>query len=326
MDDLKENVQGCIDDFKDNMEENIDKIQDKLCHRRSRNKKELAPSLGVIRLDYDYPPAPGDIDSPDSFPYKVYYKVVPGLSFEMCQSGNLTEEVKDRFKESIQWLVNEKNVSGITGDCGFMMYFQDIAREITHIPVFMSSLCQLPAVTCAYSANEQIIILTANSKTLEPMRDLIRVECGVDTQDQRYHIVGCEDVDGFEAVAFGEKVDTKKVEPGVVKKAMEALEVYPDSRAFLLECTELPPYSDAIRFKTGLPVFDAITGCNFFIGGFQNDVKFGLENWQCEWDGTQDEYDFGDNLADDEKEALINKPEPINIEIIEKIEELSDTS
>ena len=326
MDDLKENVQGCIDDFKDNMEENIDKIQDKLCHRRSRNKKELAPSLGVIRLDYDYPPAPGDIDSPDSFPYKVYYKVVPGLSFEMCQSGNLTEEVKDRFKESIQWLVNEKNVSGITGDCGFMMYFQDIAREITHIPVFMSSLCQLPAVTCAYSANEQIIILTANSKTLEPMRDLIRVECGVDTQDQRYHIVGCEDVDGFEAVAFGEKVDTKKVEPGVVKKAMEALEMYPDSRAFLLECTELPPYSDAIRFKTGLPVFDAITGCNFFIGGFQNDVKFGLENWQCEWDGTQDEYDFGDNLADDEKEALINKPEPINIEIIEKIEELSDTS
>ena len=325
MDDLKENVQGCIDDFKDNMEENIEKIQEKLCHRRSRNKKELAPSLGVIRLDYDYPPAPGDIDSPDSFPYKVYYKVVPGLSFEMCQSGNLTEEVKDRFKESIQWLVNEKNVSGITGDCGFMMYFQEMAREITHIPVFMSALCQLPAVTCAYSAIEQIIILTANSKTLEPMRDLIRVECGVDTQDQRYHIVGCEDVDGFEAVAFGEKVDTKKVEPGVVKKAMEALEMYPDSRAFLLECTELPPYSDAIRFKTGLPVFDAITGCNFFIGGFQNDVKFGLENWQCEWDGTQDEYDFGDNLADDEKEALINQPEPINIEIIEKIEELSDT-
>ena len=324
MDDLKENVQGCIDDFKENMEENIEKIEDKLCHRRSRNKKELAPSMGVIRLDYDYPPAPGDIDSPESFPYKVYYKVVPGLSFEMCQSGNLTEKVKDRFKESIQWLVNEKNVSGITGDCGFMMYFQEIAREITHIPVFMSALCQLPAVTCAYSANEQIIILTANSKTLEPMRDLIRVECGVDTQDQRYHIVGCEDVDGFEAVAFGEKVDTKKVEPGVVKKAMEALEMYPDSRAFLLECTELPPYSDAIRFKTGLPVFDAITGCNFFIGGFQNDLKFGLENWQCEWDGTQDEYDFGDNLADDEKEALINKPEPINIEIIEKIEELSD--
>lgn len=45
----------------------------------------------------------------------------------------------------------------------------------------MSSLAQLPAVTCAYNKNEQIIIMTANSKTLEPMRDLIRDECGVDT-------------------------------------------------------------------------------------------------------------------------------------------------
>ena len=50
--------------------------------------------------------------------------------------------------------------------------------------------------------------MTANGKTLEPMRDLIRDECGVDTHDQRYVFVGCEDVDGFDAVALGEKVDT----------------------------------------------------------------------------------------------------------------------
>ena len=46
--------------------------------------KAKAACLGVIRLDYDYPPAPGDIDSPDSFAYDVYYRVVPGLTFEMC--------------------------------------------------------------------------------------------------------------------------------------------------------------------------------------------------------------------------------------------------
>ena len=38
-------------------------------------------SLGVIRLDYDYPPAPGDIDCPESYNYDVHYKVVPGLTF-----------------------------------------------------------------------------------------------------------------------------------------------------------------------------------------------------------------------------------------------------
>lgn len=51
--------------------------------KNNKDKKE-AVSLGVIRLDYDYPPAPGDIDCPDSFAYDVHYRVVPGLTFEMC--------------------------------------------------------------------------------------------------------------------------------------------------------------------------------------------------------------------------------------------------
>lgn len=273
-------------------------------------EKKAAASLGVIRLDYDYPPAPGDIDCSDSFSYDVYYKVVPGLTFEMCQKGEMTEEVKQRFKDSIKWLVEEKKVNGITGDCGFMMNFQSLARETTKIPMFMSSLCQLPAVTCCYAEKEQIIIMTANGKSLEPMRDLIRDECGVDTEDKRYNIVGCEDVPHFgEAVAKGDKVNTKKATKGIVKKAREALKKYPQSRAFLLECTELPPYSDAIRFHTGLPVYDSITACNFFISGHKDNERFGLQDWQAEWDEEQEEYNYGDNLTEEEKNQLVNKVE-----------------
>ena len=272
--------------------------------------KSAAACLGVIRLDYDYPPAPGDIDHPDSFSCDVYYKVVPGLTFEMCQKGQMTKEVQKRFKQSIKWLVKEKNVNGITGDCGFMMNFQGFARKITKIPIFMSSLCQLPAVTCGFAQKEQIIIMTANGKSLEPMRDLIRDECGVDTQDKRYNIVGCEDVPHFgPAVANGDKVDTKKAQPGIVKKAVEALKKYPHSRAFLLECTELPPYSDAIRFHTGLPVYDSITACHFFISGHKDNVRFGLQDWQDDWDEEQEEYDYGDNLTRKEKKELVNKVE-----------------
>merc|ERR1719183_1135914 len=63
-----------------------------------------AACLGVIRLDYDYPPAPGDIDCPDSFNYDVYYRVVPGLTFSMCQSGKLTSDVRMEFLEAVDWL------------------------------------------------------------------------------------------------------------------------------------------------------------------------------------------------------------------------------
>merc|ERR1719352_1018979 len=179
--------------YHDLMKKHMDLIQ--LCGEQAKNMpaakakpkkgglsadmgRSKAACLGVVRLDYDYPPAPGDIDCPDSFGYDVYYRVVPGLTFDMCQG-----------------------VSGITGDCGFMMYFQRLARQRTTIPVFMSSLAQLPAVTCAYNQHELIAILTANGETLAPMKPLIRDECGVDTEDRRYVIVGCENVPGFEAVA-----------------------------------------------------------------------------------------------------------------------------
>ena len=41
----------------------------------------------------------------------------------MCQEGKLTPEVEKAFIESIKYLDEEKNVSGISGDCGFMMWF-----------------------------------------------------------------------------------------------------------------------------------------------------------------------------------------------------------
>ena len=69
------------------------------------NKSKLSPSLGVIRLDYDYPAAPGDIDHPGSYDYDVHYRVVPGLTFEMCQSGKMTEDVEQNFIKALKYLV-----------------------------------------------------------------------------------------------------------------------------------------------------------------------------------------------------------------------------
>merc|ERR1712086_308996 len=206
-----------------------------------------------------------------------------GIYFKSNQINHGLPRIFRRRKkergEAITFLVDEKKVSGITGDCGFMMWQQEFARTLTHKPIFMSSLCQLPAVTCAFSSKEQIIIVTANSETLVPMKTLIRDECGVDMDEERYHIIGGEKIDGFEAVALGEKVDTVKVEPGMVKLCQDALVTSPLVRAFLFECTELPPYSDAVRHATKLPVYDSITACDFFMSGLRDNPRFGKNSW-----------------------------------------------
>jgi len=258
--------------------------------------KQQAPTLGIVRLDYNYPPAAGDIDCPASYDYDIIYRAVPGLTFEMAQSGKMTYAVQKEFEAAIKWL-ESKNVCGITGDCGFMMAFQPIARDIAKVPVFMSSMVQCPMVSVAFDKYDQILILTANSATLQPQKEILLSQCGFDVDDDRFIIVGCQDVPGFDAVAKGTKVDVEAVTPGIVKLVQGILEKQPNIRAIVSECTELPPYSDALRMTTGLPVWDAITCADYFVSCRKDNPRFGLNQWQNDWDGVVDEYKLGENLT-----------------------------
>ena len=49
----------------------------------------------------------------------------------------------------------------------------------------------------------------------------------------------------------------------VLRTALRALRQHPGIRAFVLECTDLPPYAAMIRRRSGLPVFDFISMINY---------------------------------------------------------------
>ena len=171
----------------------------------------------------------------------------------------------------------------------------------------MSSLCAAPSVAAAYAKDELIAIFTANSNSLEPMRTLIKEECGIDPHDHRFVIVGCQDVPIFgKAVAEGLKVDWEAATPHIVQLAKDTVKENPELRAFIFECTELPPYSDAVREATGLPVFDSITTSNAFIASMQDNPRFGKNDWQDKWDGKQDKYKLGYNLSYEDQQKLKN--------------------
>jgi hypothetical protein len=273
---------------------------------RKKIAKKCAPILGIVRLDYNYPPAAGDIDCPGSYDYDILMRAVPGLTFAMAQSGKMSYEVEKEFDLAIRWL-ESRGASGITGDCGFMMAFQGRARKIATVPCFMSSMIQSPIISVAYDKYDKIMILTANSETLKPQKEFLLSNCGFDVDDDRFIIYGCQDVDGFDAVSKGDKVDVERVTPGIVKMAKEILKKQPSIRAILLECTELPPYSDALRKATGLPVFDAITCADFYISATKDNPRFGMNEWQLPWDGEQDDYEYGQNLNEAQRQKLINK-------------------
>merc|ERR1719145_558005 len=114
----------------------------------------------------------------------------------------MTYKVQQEFVTAIKWL-EKKGVCGITGDCGFMMAFQTLASDVAKVPVFMSSMLQCPMLSVAFDKYDKMLILTANSQTLKPQKKVLLEKCGFNVDDDRFIIVGAEDVPGFEAVANG---------------------------------------------------------------------------------------------------------------------------
>ena len=67
-------------------------------HRWQGLDKAAMPAIGILRIDYDSPPAPGDIDHPNSYHYRTHQEIAKFLTFEAAQAGEpLTAKQKEHF-------------------------------------------------------------------------------------------------------------------------------------------------------------------------------------------------------------------------------------
>jgi len=241
--------------------------------------KATMPAIGILRVDYTYPPALGDAAHPNSYNYRTPHATWKGLTFEAAQAGEpLTPELHGAMKTAVAALEKD-GVMGIAGDCGFLMSYQEEARAVTTVPTFISALLQASVLTSLFSIDESILVLTANGPALTPHMPKLLAQCGVSKPEEqkRFIVAGCEALPGFDAVAKGEKVNVELVMPHCVQLVQSEISKNPKIRAVLLECTELPPYADAIRHATKLPVLDAITIVDFFHAAIDDNPYWGID-------------------------------------------------
>lgn len=218
-----------------------------------RAKPNLAP-IGILVMDARIKRIHGDVGNPATFPFPVICRTVAGASLK-----RLIEE-RDRsllapFIEAGRELVRQ-GVRALTTSCGFMILFQEeLAREFP-VPVFTSSLLQLPFVQATLRPQDRIGIITADASNLTP-EHLRRSGADLD----RLTVVGLENQPRFrEAIFEGTgRIDVPGVESEVVEQAKHLLATDPRIAAILFECTNLPPYARAVRNALGLPVYDAVT-------------------------------------------------------------------
>jgi len=212
-------------------------------------------AIGILILDATYPCIPGNVGNATTFDFPVRYKVVKDASIERLLTQR-DPSLLDPFLTAARELEDE-GVRAITGACGFMALFQPQIQKGVEIPVFMSSLLQIPFIHQILPPGKKIGVITANASVLSPEHF---TNVGV-SEKIPLVVRGMEQQTEFCESVLEEKgtLDSEKVEKEVVGVANDMVREHPDIDAILLECSDLPPYAAAVFKATGRPVFDFIT-------------------------------------------------------------------
>jgi hypothetical protein len=202
--------------------------------------------LGMLMLDTRFPRVIGDIGNPRTFDHPVRYAVVQGASPQRV--------VRERDVRLLQPFVDagrrlvEEGVAAITTSCGFLVLFQRELQAALPVPVWTSSLLLLPGLPHAG-------VVTADAASLGP--DHLRA-AGADAATP---IEGIAAGSAFQRTLLDNRVelDTADALLQVVAAAQRLVARHPDLTDIVLECTNMPPYADAVRRATGRRVHDITT-------------------------------------------------------------------
>jgi Asp/Glu/hydantoin racemase len=162
------------------------------------------------------------------------------------------------FIEAARELERE-GVRAITSTCGFLALFQRELADAVSIPVYTSSLIQIPMVSRMIGSNRKVGILTAKKSriTAEHLR-------AVGADSTPCYIAGMDEQTEFCEVILGRKteLDIIKLQKEVLTVAEKLIDKHPDIGAIVIECTDLTSFAHLIQQKVNVPVFDIITLTN----------------------------------------------------------------
>ncbi|MDX6378142.1 MAG: hypothetical protein QOE98_2445 [Gaiellaceae bacterium] len=226
-----------------------------------RDADTYGHAIGILLLDYRGPFIPGDVGNATTYDYPVLYKLVKGLTLDRVLAGDETcaEPIIEAAKELEQF-----GVRGISSDCGFLIQYQAAVQSAVKVPVFMSSMLQIPFVAQAVGGGTVGCLTASGERLTEWVLGLAGVAPGT-----KLAIRGMETEPHFKEAILEEcgYLDSDRIEEECVGAARQLQAEVPDLAALVLECSLMPPYARAIQDATGLPVFDFVTMIDYYYAG-----------------------------------------------------------
>lgn len=201
---------------------------------------------------------PGNILHPDTFGFAFKLSRIRGANYRTVVEQPNAEVLAGMITAAQE--LEAAGIKAITTSCGFNAIFQEELANAVAIPVFTSSLVQVPLVHRMLKTGQSIGIITADKRYLTRAH----LEHAGIASSIPVCIAGMENTGEFSRVRLDPRaeVDGGKFIQEVVDVATMLASENRDIGAIVLECTDLPPAAAAIRAMLGLPVFDIVTLTN----------------------------------------------------------------
>lgn len=228
------------------------------------------PLIGMLVQDeYFDAIKPGHMHHPFTYNFEIEWKCIKNWAGSFCGGWNLNAWVS-AAKE-----LEKMGIKAVTCNCGKTGVMQKELNRAVEIPVFTSSLLQIPTVKRFLSPNKKVGVITAPSA--KEIWKQLQESCEIDPNSiEVFHAGGGSWGSQF---AKNQTYDYVKVRDQLTEGIVNFVKSKGNIGALVLECTELPLYSGFIQTVTKLPVFDAVTMVNWVYTSLSN--KRGLhECWE----------------------------------------------
>jgi Asp/Glu/hydantoin racemase len=214
--------------------------------------------IGVICMDSTFTKVPGHIRNRTTFEFPVLYHVVEGATAHrvVVQADPGLIEPFCRAARDLQ----ARGAAAITSGCGFLVLFQRELADAVTVPVFASSLVQLPMVHQMLSADQRVGLLVARQASLTT-----RHLAAIGAESIPVCVAGMEEQPEFREVMLEGRrteLDVERLEREVLTEVDQLAQANPDLGALLIECTDLVPFAHVIQQRLRVPVFDIVTLTN----------------------------------------------------------------
>lgn len=212
--------------------------------------------IGVLVFDQLSPRIPGDAGHSGSFEYPIRYQVVEGSFSDLIEGS---EKIKKNLIDACKKLKNE-GIKGVVGDCGMMsLYQQEMAGE-SGLPVIASSLNLIPFVWETIGRKGKIGIVTGHSQLLKERH----LRASGWTDDMDIVLQGLEDEAHFSEIVINGGLDLNPdlMEKDILNAVGKLVNDHKDTKAIIMECSNIGSFSKSVYESYEIPVFDIISAAN----------------------------------------------------------------